>query len=51
MTSSRASEARRFTGRLRAVADPIWQAQHDHPFVRAIGDGSVDMEQFRFWVR
>lgn len=51
MTSSRASEARRYSDRLRAAADPIWQAQHDHPFVRAIGDGSVDMAQFRFWVR
>jgi thiaminase/transcriptional activator TenA len=39
------------TNRLRAAADAIWQAQHDHPFVRAIGDGSVDMAQFRFWVR
>jgi len=41
----------RFTGRLRAAADSIWQAQHDHPFVRGIGDGSVDMGQFGFWVR
>jgi thiaminase/transcriptional activator TenA len=37
--------------RLRALADPIWQAQHDHPFVLSIGDGSVDMARFAFWVR
>jgi thiaminase/transcriptional activator TenA len=43
--------SQRFSDRLRAAADPIWQAQHDHPFVRAIGDGSVDMSRFRFWVR
>jgi thiaminase (transcriptional activator TenA) len=41
----------RFTDRLRSVADPIWQAQHHHPFVRGIGTGAVDMEQFKFWVR
>jgi thiaminase/transcriptional activator TenA len=41
----------RFSDRLRAAADPIWRAQHDHPFVRAIGDGSVDMARFAFWVR
>jgi len=41
----------RLTDRLRAEADAIWQAQHDHPFVRAIGDGSVDRDRFRFWVK
>ena len=41
----------RFTDRLRVAADPVWRAQHEHPFVRGIGDGSVDREQFRFWVR
>jgi thiaminase/transcriptional activator TenA len=29
----------------------VWQAQHDHPFVRGIGDGSLDLERFRHWVR
>lgn len=41
----------RFTDRLRSAADPIWQAQHHHPFVRGVGTGTVDMEQFRYWVR
>ncbi|MDP8943423.1 MAG: thiaminase II [Actinomycetota bacterium] len=36
---------------LRRAADPIWEAQHRHPFVRGIGDGSLDLERFRFWVR
>jgi thiaminase/transcriptional activator TenA len=36
---------------LRARADPVWRAQLEHPFVRAIGDGSVDRERFKFWVR
>jgi thiaminase/transcriptional activator TenA len=43
--------AERFTDRLRALAEPIWRAQHDHPFVRAIAGGNVDRERFRFWVR
>jgi thiaminase/transcriptional activator TenA len=40
-----------FSAELRRVADPIWQAQHDHPFVRGIGDGTVDLERFERWVR
>ena len=40
-----------FSNHLRGVADPIWQAQHDHPFVRGIGDGSLDPDRFGFWLR
>ena len=43
--------AERFTERLRKKADPIWEAQHRHPFVRGIGDGTLGLEQFKFWVR
>jgi thiaminase/transcriptional activator TenA len=35
----------------RAAAAEIWEAQHAHPFVRGIGDGSLDLERFGFWVR
>jgi thiaminase (transcriptional activator TenA) len=41
----------RFTDSLRARADPIWRAQHAHPFVRGIGDGSLDLERFTHWIR
>jgi thiaminase/transcriptional activator TenA len=41
----------RFTDALRALAEPIWRAQHAHPFVRGIGDGSLDLERFAHWVR
>jgi thiaminase (transcriptional activator TenA) len=41
----------RFTAHLRRVADPVWRAQHDHPFVRGIGDGSLALERFQHWVR
>jgi thiaminase/transcriptional activator TenA len=41
----------RFTDRLHALAEPIWEAQHAHPFVRGIGDGTLDLDKFKFWVR
>jgi thiaminase II len=41
----------RFTDTLRALADPVWRAQHDHPFVRGIGDGTLEVERFKHWVR
>ena len=40
----------RFTDRLYRLAQPVWEAQHRHPFVRGIGDGSLDIEKFKFWV-
>ena len=43
-------ESGRFTDRLRVLADPIWQAQHDHPFVRGLADGSLPAEDFRRWL-
>lgn len=41
----------RFSDHLRRLADPIWEAQHAHPFVRGIGDGTLDVERFAFWLR
>ncbi|MFN8532550.1 MAG: thiaminase II, partial [Dehalococcoidia bacterium] len=40
-----------FSDELRAAADPIWQAQLEHPFVRGIGDGSLPIERFLYWVK
>ena len=40
-----------FSAELRRDADPVWRAQHDHPFVRGIGDGTVDVERFKRWLR
>ena len=39
------------SARLREAAAEIWDAQHRHPFVRGIGDGSLDLERFRTWMR
>ena len=43
--------AERFTDRLRRGAEAVWEAQHRHPFVRGIGEGTLDLERFKFWVR
>lgn len=40
-----------FSAELRQRADAIWEAQHEHPLVRGIGDGSLDPETFAFWLR
>jgi thiaminase (transcriptional activator TenA) len=39
------------SARFRQSADAIWQAQHDHPFVHGIGDGTLDPERFGCWLR
>jgi thiaminase/transcriptional activator TenA len=36
---------------LRDLAAPIWDAQLAHPFVRGIGDGTLSIEAFGFWLR
>jgi len=41
----------RFTERLRQKAACIWEAQHQHPFVQGIGDGTLSVDRFKFWVR
>lgn len=40
-----------FTDRLRRAAEPVWNAQHAHPFVRGIGDGTLERDRFEHWVR
>ena len=36
---------------LRAAASDVWEAQHRHPFVRGIGDGTLPVERFAHYVR
>ena len=45
------SPAGRYTDELRSLAGGIWEAQHAHPFVQGIGDGTLDAERFRHFVR
>jgi thiaminase/transcriptional activator TenA len=39
------------SARFRETASAIWAAQHAHPFVRGIGDGTLDPDRFGFWLR
>ncbi len=40
-----------FTDRLFERVKPIWQSYLDHPFVKGIGDGSLDQEKFKHWLK
>jgi thiaminase/transcriptional activator TenA len=39
-----------FVWELRAAAAPIWRAELAHPFVRGIGDGTLDREKFEYYI-
>lgn len=39
-----------FTGRLRQLAKPIWDAQLTHPFVVALGNGTLPKRKFRYYI-
>jgi thiaminase/transcriptional activator TenA len=49
LTERAAADAR--SSLLRAAAGPSWDAAVAHPFVRGIGDGSLDEAAFRFYIR
>jgi thiaminase/transcriptional activator TenA len=40
-----------FSAQLRRAAEPIWAAQHAHPFVRGVAAGTVSPEGFARYVR
>lgn len=40
-----------FTDELYEAARPIWDAQLEHPFVRGIAEGTLEVEIFKNWVR
>jgi thiaminase/transcriptional activator TenA len=40
----------KLTEELYRAAEPIWAAQLEHPFVRGIGDGTLEEDRFRRWV-
>jgi thiaminase/transcriptional activator TenA len=41
----------RFSERLRRKVAPIWNAQLEHPFVCGVGEGTLALDRFKFWVR
>jgi len=40
-----------FSAELRKKAEIIWRRELEHPFVRGLGDGTLPIEHFRFYVR
>ncbi|WP_267643165.1 thiaminase II [Haloarchaeobius amylolyticus] len=40
-----------FTDEIRPEAEAYWEAIVDHPMVQRLGEGSLDEEPFRYWVR
>ncbi|SHN18377.1 thiaminase II [Gracilibacillus kekensis] len=40
----------KFSTVIRQEADPIWQASLTHPFVQGIGDGTLPIENFKYYV-
>lgn len=40
-----------FSHEVRGKAEHIWQAIFQHPFVTGIGDGTLELEKFKFYVR
>lgn len=39
-----------FTDRLHKSTEKVWNGFHEHPFVKGIGDGSLDIEKFKFFM-
>jgi thiaminase (transcriptional activator TenA) len=39
-----------FAKEVRKKADPIWQASFHHPFVKELGEGTLDLKRFRYYV-
>lgn len=40
-----------FSDDLRKKAAPIWDKERQHPFVTGIGDGTLPLEKFRYYMR
>ncbi|MDF2679634.1 MAG: tenA [Brevibacillus sp.] len=40
-----------FTDRLWKSVAPIWEKTHQHPFVTGLGDGSLPVESFKFYMK
>lgn len=40
----------KFSQRVRKSVDAIWNASFEHPFVVGLGDGSLPLESFRYYV-
>ena len=41
----------KFTDRLFKNAQPIWEANHNHPFVQELGKGTLEKEKFIYYMK
>jgi len=41
----------KFSERLHEKEKPIWEQKHAHPFVRGLGDGTLNREAFEFYMK
>jgi thiaminase/transcriptional activator TenA len=39
-----------FSAAIRAKTRPIWERELEHPFVRGLGDGTLPIDRFRFYL-
>ncbi len=39
-----------FSNELRKEVDEVWEASFNHPFVRGIGDGTLPLDNFRYYI-
>ncbi|MFE5317934.1 thiaminase II [Paenibacillus sp. NPDC056579] len=40
----------KFSEQLIQKLEPIWRKNHSHPFVRGMGDGTLELDKFRFYM-
>src|SRR5690625_5315013 len=40
-----------FTDRVWERVEPIWQSYLEHPFVKGLGEGWLDQEKFKHWLK
>ena len=40
-----------FTERLWLSVEDIWESYLDHPFVKGLGDGSLEVDKFQHWLK
>ena len=43
--------ALRFTEEVRRKVDPLWRKEHNHPFVQGIGDGTLAVDKFQYYLK
>lgn len=41
----------KFTDRVFNRVEPIWQSYMKHPFIIGLGDGTLDQEKFKHWLK